>query len=1125
MELVNKSYETLVNFINKSSKDKNLEFELRFIEQEIDQKIFEDVFNKLTFSKSNNGFGFKYEMVQHLDVFLKSNNNVKSRMTLLNEESIKKYWIGIEPEEKDILLIEKEKIDTYDDKDYNFRIALSKELPNDKFLNKNKLLLTSNNSNKYYRLKNRYSIKSDDDLFHFDLSIIKAGYGLSFKSSNTLNSASTFEIEIEYNNQTKTKETTNIISTKLIKYLYSLLSIINNTNNLVKNKLKDEIISNYKQLANINSNSMGDQFIAARPRTLHKYNLIKGDEKNLYNRYGVTLKADGMNYFMFVNKDGKIYYFNNNYNIEVSGYESKEFVNTLIEGEMIVINGKKKFFAYDMLFFKGIDIRRKLLISLRRKDESYDESMDGRLDKLSKFINSISIKVMKDFDENNLIKYEKKPYEFSLRSDGSDIFEKIKKLWDSRKSNEFHSDGLIFVPIYEHYPLQGKTWDSLFKWKPPQLNTIDFLVKYVKDENGNIINSPYIENVQRLDNKAERKLRLYRTLELYVSGSKYEYNKNAKRMMYSQHPVLFNPYKNNNNSLNKDNSSKVFIDSEQKIFATDPLTNITEEIFDDTIVECSYNIDDKNGFHWFPIRNRQDKTTKYKKGLKVFGNNEKVAIDIFHSIKNPITEEIITTGEVDITNNDYITSKAYWADLESNNISKKKRYPYQNFHNLYIKQQLLHFTSPNYLYEYSTGMHGKILDGCCGKGVDITKIKNSGYAEVVGIEFDQNSVEYAISYYKSKVPRPKPKAFYVRGDLSKLIFPTQACGITESDKIYTKKFIPNKYYFNTMSLNFCIHYFFKDEISFRTIIQNANDALQNDGYLIGTCFDGERIHQELKNKNEIVGKTFDGSTMWKIEKKYKGKLGFTEKSANLGKQIDVYVGTIGNVHPEYLVNFKYFEKIMKDYGFEKILIQPFEDFFNELKNGENKMKLEKEELEKMISYVNGMSEAEKDFSFLSSAFIFKKVENSPDSLYKKLIELMEKKAKTINNTIKLVTKNESEQIINEEMKDSENVDSEEVKENEDLEELSEEVEDSEELSEEVEDSEELSEDVEDSEELKENVEETEDLEEAEETEDSEEAKETEDLEELSEEEDSEAEDSEADSEEAEEVEEDSEETE
>jgi mRNA capping enzyme. len=47
-------------------------------------------------------------------------------------------------------------------------------------------------------------------------------------------------------------------------------------------------------------------------------------------------------------------------------------------------------------------------------------------------------------------------------------------------------------------------------------------------------------------------------------------------------------------------------------------------------------------------------------------------------------------------------------------------------------------------------MFGKILDGCCGKGLDITKIKIAGYAEVVGLELDLNSVEYAISYYKSR---------------------------------------------------------------------------------------------------------------------------------------------------------------------------------------------------------------------------------------------------------------------------------------------------------------------------------------------------------------------------------------
>ena len=1008
MELSNSTYDKIKNFISKSNKDKNLKFELKFINENISSKDFENIFNKLTFSRSNNGLGLEYEMIQNLDVFLKNNNKTKSRMTLLNETSIKKYWLGNEPEEKDLLLIEKEKIDTYDDHDYNFRLSLSKEIDKEKFIEKNKLLLTSNNSNKFYRLKNRYSIKSTDNLFNFDLSIVKMGYGPSFKESDTIKSNSSYEIEIEYNNNDETSESEEIISKKLSKYIYFILSILNNSSSLIKTNLKDKIIDDYLNLVNVKKND--NNYISAKPRTLHKFNLIKSDEKNLYNRYAVTLKADGVNYFMFVNSEGHIYYFNNNYQIEDSGYESIKYKNTLVEGEMIDFNGEKKFFAYDMLFCKGEDIRRKLLISLRKKNESYDEKLDGRLDRLTKFFNSGDINKIKNFDEKKIIQFEKKPYEFSLRSDGSDIFDKIKNLWTNRKSNQFHSDGLIFVPIYEHYPLQGKTWDSLFKWKPPELNSIDFLVKFVKDENNNIVNSPYIENVKRGDEKTERRLRLYRTLELYVGSVKFNYVKKSKKMEIQQHPTLFNPYKNENIVVNDDNSSKIFIDSEQKIYATDPINGNVEEILDDTIVEFSYNNDDPNGFGWYPIRNRVDKTNLYKQGKNQFGNNEKVAIDIFHSIKNPITEDIIMSGKVDVTDNNYITSyKSYFSDLDSNSI-KKKRYPYQNFHRLYIKTQLLHFTSPNYLLSYTSGkMHGKILDGCSGKGPDITLIKKAGYSEVVGIEYDQSSVEYAISYYKSKIPRPRPQAYYVRGDLSKLIFPSQACGITQSDKLYIKKFVDKKYNFDTMSLNFCIHYFFKDEISFRTIIQNVNDVLKVNGYLIGTCFDGEKIYNELKNKKEISGKTYDGEIMWKIEKKYKGSLGTTEKS--LGKKIDVYVQTIGNVHEEFLVNFNYFEKVMKDYGFEVILIKPFEEFYKKLKKGENKMNMDEEELNRMKDLVNNMSEEEKRFSFLSSAFIFKKIENSPTTLYKKLLSLMEKKTKKDTDTITSVSTDDSEVII------------------------------------------------------------------------------------------------------------------
>ena len=59
MELSKKSYENIKNFVNKSNLDKDLEFELRFIKQNINQKVFENIFNKLTFSKLNNGLGFK----------------------------------------------------------------------------------------------------------------------------------------------------------------------------------------------------------------------------------------------------------------------------------------------------------------------------------------------------------------------------------------------------------------------------------------------------------------------------------------------------------------------------------------------------------------------------------------------------------------------------------------------------------------------------------------------------------------------------------------------------------------------------------------------------------------------------------------------------------------------------------------------------------------------------------------------------------------------------------------------------------------------------------------------------------------------------------------------------------
>ena len=229
-------------------------------------------------------------------------------------------------------------------------------------------------------------------------------------------------------------------------------------------------------------------------------------------------------------------------------------------------------------------------------------------------------------------------------------------------------------------------------------------------------------------------------------------------------------------------------------------------------------------------------------------------------------------------------------------------------------------------------------------------------------------------------------------NLSKLIFPKQeaACPTTEKEtgsidwKSLMRKDIPQRYMFDVVSSQFVIHYFFEDELSLRTYLQNVTDNLKIGGHFTGTTFDGKKIYDFLKRKQSDTGKKGD-ETVWKITKLYE-KQKFTDGRPNWGMAIDVFVNTIGIPHKEYLVSFKYLEKIASEYGLELQQIISFSELWLEGKdadkNGYNK---------KIVSDIRSMSDIEKKFSFLSSAFIFKKIKNAPDSTYKKIIKLQKKK--------------------------------------------------------------------------------------------------------------------------------------
>jgi len=995
MELSSKTFNKLSSLFDNAREDRNYELEARFMNRDnknINFEKFNKIFDKLTFSKENNGLGYQYQMYNILDVILEKDG---IRISIYGTDNIKKYWLSSSIEDIDsnfIKFIEKEKIDKIDDENYNIRFSLNNELPQDNILEKNKNLLLSSNHDKTFRLKNRFSIKTDDNLFVIDMSSVKLGNGKTFKSSDILKENFTYEIEIEYIGKDISMDSDTIVK-KLLYNCEIILKILQDTNILLTNHFIEKLQTFYTKLVN------NDNFIAASPVTIHREHLIKNSNtKNVYNRYAVTLKADGERNFLLVyNSDkeednGKIFIFNNNYHFIYTGYKDPEWCNTLIEGEFI----DKELYMYDILFSKGIDIRRKHLTDSRKEHKE-----NTRLYFLYNFLRSKSRKMDDKFTLQSCIQLHVKEYYHSILSDGTDIFQKVNHLWSNRSSSKFNVDGIIFVPIYEYYPSHGGSWHSMFKWKPVELNTIDFLIKVLKDDHKKDIKSPYLEVIPRLDGKQETILKQYKSIRLYVTGQKIMYNNNQKRNKKNI-PVLFNPFNLEEKNSEIYNLAKILINDDEKIYAIDPITGNKEEIYEDIIVEFGYDQSREEGFKWVPCRFRKDKTTLYKNGKEMYGNSEYTANDIFKAINLPVTEEMITTGNVPIGSNGFISSEVSTSEQESksyyvrnlNDGKKHERFQYQNFHNLYIKYQLLYFSSPSYINDYKTGVHGKILDLCCGKGVDVTKMKRARYAEVVGMDIDYKNIREAIEYYSKIIPFPKPKGYFFRGDSSKLIFPVQACCDTEAEKIKAKEYIPVKYLFDTVSLQFCFHYFFENEISVRTILQNINDNLKIGGFVIGTTFDGERLYDLLKNNDSISGKTKSGELMWKVEKKFtKTKLAFTDKKPNFGKKIDVYVKTIGNVHTEYLVNFDYLDTIMEEYGFSKVVVKPFEEFYNELMEGNNLMDLTDKELEKDINTVKNMSEDEKRFSFLSSGFIYKKEKNSSDLLMKKLVEKMESKDK------------------------------------------------------------------------------------------------------------------------------------
>ncbi len=898
-----------------------------------------------------------------------------------------------------------------------------------------------NDNKKTFRYVSRTTFQHPDYPIKFDLSIVKEGKTeeveyrgrkrlqqkpeYTIESADVFNDVEKYEIELEiinsqvgigtnFNNGLK-------LSNVLKKAIRLILSGLQNTNYPVSYTEINDIGTQYLKLVhnknyNVKMRMRSNMFLGPQPVTLQMINIAPMTDDvispNIRNNYTVTEKADGMRKLLFINKDGKIFMIDTNVNIQFTGAITRnvDLFQTILDGEHILHNKKGEFInlyaAFDIYIINKTDIRANPFI---RDVESTEIQTKFRLPVLVNVIQNLNA-ISSFADKPSPMRIEHK--NFKAESETQSIFQCCNTIIDQEKQGlyEYEVDGLIFTPASlgaggnipgEAGPLKKTTWEHAFKWKPPQFNTIDFLVTTKKDTNS----KDFIGNIFQggVDASAYEQLSQYKTLVLRVGFDEARdgYINPCSDVINDKIPVLTeenersfkplpffatNPFDAEAGICNimletDENGNKQLLTEEKEVFG------------DGIIVEFSYDLTRENKWRWVPLRVRYDKTEEYRKGSPQYGNSYKVANSNWHSIHNPITEEMIRTGRN--IPDALIDDNVYYN--KNSNFSQTKGL--RDFHNLFVKKTLIKSVSKR---------GNTLIDFAVGKAGDLPKWIDAKLSFVFGIDISKDNIENRIDGACARYLNDRrkfkimPQCLFVHGNSSQNIRNTYAIeteknkqitkaifgeGPKEKDKLgmgVYKQYGKGNEGFNISSCQFALHYFFKDKKDLNNFLKNISECTKIDGHFIGTCYDGKAIFDSLKNKDEGDGISLfeGGKKIWQITKNY-SQTTFEDNETCLGYKINVFQETINKAFPEYLVNFDYLNRIMENYGF--VLLSQEEcssiGMPNSIGSFQQLYRLMEQENKKnsrnVLNYGQAlnMNSKEKQISFYNNYFIYKKVRN------------------------------------------------------------------------------------------------------------------------------------------------------
>ena len=927
------------------------------------------------------------------------------------------------------------------------------------------IVKNSKRENNSFRLKSTYRLDdsgvfTNPETYEIELEVdnTRIGPGTDFNSHesilNALNKTIKFVLMgLQGTNFPISYAEQNMVSRCYLKLLYSE-KYANANSSAMKKDLDAEVE---------NKRIYPSDFIGPSSYTLQLQNIIPMNENmnvpNIRENFVVTEKADGERHLMFIAEDGKIYLINTNMNIIFTGAVTKEkkIMNSLLDGELIYHNKNGVFInlyaSFDIYYLNGKDVRAMQFVpsssgvegQAESESEKNNKEKDYRYPILMKTMELLYAKSIVNSDYSAPMRFEfKKFYPFTnllsqqqyqkqsqkqqkkqTATDTMSIFKACNIIMQKINDGlfEYTTDGLIFThtsfgvgsnQVGRAGKLSKVTWEYSFKWKPPQYNTIDFLVTTKKNKNGEDLITPIFEDGTNMS--SVNQLTQYKTLVLRCGFDEkvHGYLNPCQDVIDDNLPDF---ERQGNNQGNKDNETGYKPVQFYPSNPYDPMAGLCNimlkkddtgneqmfseenEVFEDnTIVEFRYDLSREGQWRWVPLRVRYDKTSEFRRGIKNYGNAYHVANSNWYSIHNPISEEMISRGQ-DIPDEIGGDDDVYYnrVGVNSNNQTKAMR----DFHNLFVKKILIK----------SVANRGDtLIDFACGKGGDFSKWINAQLSFVFGIDISKDNLENKLDgacarylNYRKKF-KHIPYALFVNGNsglnikngsammndkaiqLTKAVFGEGTKDESKLGKGVVRQFGKGENGFSISSCQFALHYFFKDKDTLLQFLKNVAETTALNGYFIGTCYDGKLIFDALKNVEKGNGiQINDGENkvkIWEIKKEY-SEIQFPDDSNCIGYKIDVFQESINQLISEYLVNFDYLNRLMENFGFKivsrdeakQLGLPEGNGLFSELymimleemkKNKYTGMGSEYGEAKEMSAY-------EKKISFLNRYFVYKKI--------------------------------------------------------------------------------------------------------------------------------------------------------